>query len=81
MAGLRAFLFVQRHLVKAKTNPMWKEYLRRNSLDRETEQDYLVLRESISEYTLLYDKYEINRPTELDRAKLAAHVGLSLPDK
>lgn len=85
MAGLRAFLYIQRNLVKAKTNPMWKDYLRRKGLDTGVEQDYILLQDAISEYKVnpkqsLYDKYEINKPTESDIARLAAHVGLKLPE-
>lgn len=54
MASLRLFYFIEKHAVKARENPMWKEFIRKNRafLDENPEvvNDLTLLFRSTNEY-------------------------------
>ena len=56
--ALRLFYHIEKHIVKAKVNPTWKEYIRNNreKLDQNPQiaQDLLTLLESSREYRVAY---------------------------
>lgn len=68
MASLRLFYFIEKNVIKAKNNPMWKNYIRNNSqkIDRNPEivEDLITLFRSTGEYKVrtiqkLLDLYNI----------------------
>jgi hypothetical protein len=58
MASLRLFYYIEKHCVKAKQNPMWKNYIRENrkKLDNNPQavSDLITLFSSTNEYKVSF---------------------------
>ena len=89
MASLRLFYYIEKHCVKAKKNPMWKDYIRdnRKKLDSNPQAvyDLISLFSSTTEYKVtlkqkLLDLYNLGVARDgKKQVESAAHrVGLKI---
>ncbi|OMJ85423.1 hypothetical protein SteCoe_13264 [Stentor coeruleus] len=84
MASLRLFYFIEKHAVKARDNPMWKDFIRQNKtfLDENPKivTDLALLVRSTDEYKRLLEIYNIgvHRDMKQQVENVAMRCGLKV---